>query len=568
MSSLYMQHWFGRLAGFFRRGRQASRPHRRRTRLCIEVLEGRCVPSTVTTLDDAGPGSLRQAIHDTPAGGTVDFQPDLTGTITLTSGELAINKNLTIAGPGADVVTVSGNHASRVFDIAVTFTVSISGLTMDDGFTQEDGGAILNLGTLTVTDCTLSGNFADGGAIGGGGVISNGGTVGRGTLTVAGSTISGNTSSFGGGIDNEGGTLTITDSTLSGNSAGAFGGGIFNTVGRATVTGSTLSGNSAAMFGGGIEIDGGATVSVTDSTLSGNSAGDGGGIDIFSGTLTVTDSALSGNSATVVGGGILNQGLASLTVADSALSGNTAGSSGGGSFSTGRFAVRGLVTMDGDNNQLASGTLMLGAGDTLILAGLGTIDGSLSTAGTLALGDATGPGQLTISGGLTNSGTVLIGPGADLSVGGNYTQTAGATQLDSGQLTATGLVDLEGGALGGTGTVNANVLNNAEVDVGQPGSPGLLTIVGDYTQTAGGVLVVQIGGPNAGADFDQLNVTGQATLDGTLIVNLTGGFVPNSGDGFQVLTFGSGTGVFATVNGDGPLFTPSYDPVDVILVAN
>ena len=264
----------------------------------------------------------------------------------------------------------------------------------------------------------------------------------------------------------------------------------------------------------------------------------------------------------------MSQGLASLTVTDSALGGNTASSSGGGIFSTGRFAVRGLVTIDGDNNQLASGMLMLGAGDTLILAGLGTIDGSLSTAGTLALGDITGPGQLTISGGLTNSGTVLIGPGADLSVGGNYIQTAGATQLDSGQLTAIGLVDLEGGVLGGTGTVNANVLNNAEVDAGQPGSPGLLTILGDYTQTAGGVLVVEIGGPNTGTDFDQINVTGQATLDGTLTVNLTGGFVPNSGDSFQVLTFGSGTGVFATVNGDGPLFAASYDPVDVILVAN
>ena len=103
--------------------------------------------------------------------------------------------------------------------------------------------------------------------------------------------------------------------------------------------------------------------------------------------------------------------------------------------------------------------------------------------------------------------------------------------------------------------------------MGQPGSPGVLTIVGDYTQTASGVLVIEVGGPNAGTDFDQLAVTGQATLDGTLTVNLTGGFVPSSGDSFQVLTFGSGTGVFATIDGDGPLFTPSYDPTDVTLVA-
>src|SRR5262249_39645009 len=119
----------------------------------------------------------------------------------------------------------------------------------------------------------------------------------------------------------------------------------------------------------------------------------------------------------------------------------------------------------------------------------------------------------------------------------------------------------------GTGTVYANVLNNAEVDVGQPGSPGVLTIVGDYTQTAGGVLVVEIVGPIAGTDFDQFAVTGLAALDGTLTVNLTGGFVPSSGDSFQVLTFGSGTGVFATIDGDGPLFTPRYDLMDVTLVA-
>jgi hypothetical protein len=84
----------------------------------------------VTNLLNAGPGSLRQALLDTPAGGTVDFRPGLSGTITLTSAELAISKDLTIAGPGADVVTVSGDHASRVFDTAATFTVSLSGLTI------------------------------------------------------------------------------------------------------------------------------------------------------------------------------------------------------------------------------------------------------------------------------------------------------------------------------------------------------------------------------------------------------------------------------------------------------
>jgi outer membrane autotransporter protein len=115
--------------------------------------------------------------------------------------------------------------------------------------------------------------------------------------------------------------------------------------------------------------------------------------------------------------------------------------------------------------------------------------------------------------------------------------------------------------------VNANFRNNAEVDVGMSGAPGLLTIAGDYTQGAGGVVVVEIAGLTAGSNFDQLAITGQATLDGTLTVRLSG-FVPNSGDSFAILTFSSGTGTFATINGDGGAFTPSYDATDVTLVAN
>src|SRR6516225_4654550 len=83
----------------------------------LEYLEGRWVPTTVTNLLDSGPGSLRQAIIDTPASGTVDFQPGLTGTITLTSGELDLHQSITIQGHGAAALAVSGNNASRVFEV-------------------------------------------------------------------------------------------------------------------------------------------------------------------------------------------------------------------------------------------------------------------------------------------------------------------------------------------------------------------------------------------------------------------------------------------------------------------
>jgi hypothetical protein len=268
--------------------------------LVLESLEGRWVPSTVTNLNDAGAGSLRQAIIDTSAGGTVDFQDGLSGTITLTTGELAINKDLTIAGPGSSVITVSGNHASRVFDIGATFTVDISGLTIaDGGGTAQVGAGIWNAGTLTLTDSTLRGNIASG------------------------------RSAIGGGIYNEGGTVTVTGSTFSGNSAVSQfltgGGGGIGNQGMLTLTDSTFSGNSVSGPGGGGGISNSGTLTVSNSSLSDNSAYRGGGIANF-GTLTVSNSTLSDNSANGgifgEGGGILNSGT--LMSGNTIVAGNTA----------------------------------------------------------------------------------------------------------------------------------------------------------------------------------------------------------------------------------------------------
>src|SRR6516162_9835034 len=128
-----LRHWLNRRAHSSHRGRRWAGPPNRRSCLCLELLEGRCLPSTVTNLSDHDPGSLRDAIATTPAGGTVDFQPGLTGTITLTSGQLGISEDLTIAGPGREVITVSGNNASRVFEVFGGTSVTLSGLTVTSG---------------------------------------------------------------------------------------------------------------------------------------------------------------------------------------------------------------------------------------------------------------------------------------------------------------------------------------------------------------------------------------------------------------------------------------------------
>jgi hypothetical protein len=164
----------------------------------LQILEGRTVPSTLTVLNnlDSGAGSLRAAIAHAKSGDTVVFAPGLNGqTITLTSGELAINNSLDIEGPGAGLLAVSGNDTFRVFDIVSQgLTVTIAGLTVTHGLAPagksdsggDGGGAVLNGGsTLTIADDVLANNEA----MTHGGAITNGA---YGVLTVMDSLFTGN----------------------------------------------------------------------------------------------------------------------------------------------------------------------------------------------------------------------------------------------------------------------------------------------------------------------------------------------------------------------------------------
>ena len=317
--------------------KRRARPAQRSFRPGFECLEGRRMLSTLTVLNnlDSGAGSLRAEIAAAHNNDTIVFAPSLDGqTITLTSGELLINHNVTIAGPGAGELTVSGNHASRVFEVAKgAKSVTLSGLTISNGQAAVAGG-ILNHGTLTLSGSTLSDNSAAGSIyVAGSGV--GGGIDNDGTLTVSGSLLSGNFASLGGGGIANDGTLTVSNSTLSGNTANNDGGGI-NNGGKATISGSTLSGNVTLINGGGI-INGG-TLTVSNSTLSGNSASESGGGIYNIGTLTVSGSTLSGNSAVYEGGGILTArgfGGNTATISNSTLSGNSAAYEGGGIYATG-----------------------------------------------------------------------------------------------------------------------------------------------------------------------------------------------------------------------------------------
>jgi len=279
---------------------------------------------TVTNALDNGKGSLRYEIAQAeklPANknAIIEFAPSLDGqTITLTSGELDITTGLTIQGPGAGQLTISGGKNSRVFDVNASAPVVLSGLTISGGTGvasallvnpyDGDGGGILNLSTLTLSGCVVSGNSVNGL---GSPALFGGGIYNAGTLTLTGCTISNNYAGwgspfiesgegYGGGIYNAG-TLTVSTSTLSGNVAyNGYGGGIYN-AGTLTVTGSTVSANFATDGGGGIGISNAGTLTVSASTFDGNVAAGtegsafGGGI-YNAGTLTVSNSHFIGNA--------------------------------------------------------------------------------------------------------------------------------------------------------------------------------------------------------------------------------------------------------------------------------
>jgi predicted outer membrane repeat protein len=327
------------------RGHGSAR-RRARARPRLELLESRQVLSTLTVTSIAdgglpGDGTLRGEIAAAQPGDTIVFDPSLdTQTLTLTGGQLLINQSLTIQGPGADQLTVSGGGVSGVFQVAQgTNPVTVSGLTIcKDALagTGSYGGAIDNFGTLTVSGCTLTGNSA----------------------------------TFGGAIENEtGGTLTVSGCTISGNQA-VYGGGIFNN-GTASIVNTTVSGNYSGAGGG---IDSGGPLSISGCTITGNRAASGGGIYTFGipGTASIVNTTVSNNVAYAgdnngEGGGIESEGGSYLTLQGCTFAGNGAGDYGGaiyvndagfkitGCTFTGNQAGQGLFGVGGNAIYIHSG---------------------------------------------------------------------------------------------------------------------------------------------------------------------------------------------------------------------
>ncbi len=488
----------------------------------LEALEDRTVLSTLTVLNnaDSGPGSLRATIAAASNGDTIVFADSLKNkTITLTSGQLAVSKSLDIEGLGAKHLAISGNHASRVFDMSGSASVTIAGLTITDGLATMGGGILNEAGaSVSISKCTLTDNTALGNASGGG---------------------------FGGAIeDNSSGALTVTNSTFDTNKAIAvgpntppippgvifarggaidLGGPTFDSTGPATISDSTFTGNQAlggspgGNAGGGAlsnsSLFGGATMTVTGCTLSGNAAigaaggdgvinfslGQGGGINSFANSI-VRNSTLTGNLAfgaplapgvapsqnsstgsESVGGGIFHA-VGTLMVADSVLTGNQAVGGAGAAGSAGSVGGGGGITVFGLSSgsvigcTLADNVARGGAGGSGAVGGAGVAGGielefgsSLTVSNTTlthnqAIGGAGGSGA---KGGDGVGGGIEVGTAVIFGFTDNSSLTLSGSTLEKNEAL---------GGAGGSGSNGGNALGGGLAVLGSPGSSNSASI--------------------------------------------------------------------------------------------
>ncbi len=328
------------------------------------------IVSYTTTVNCNAGGNLQTAISNAPPGSTLIVHGTCTGNFT-------IGENLTLQGSG----TLRGNGSSGPVLTNTGGTVSVNNLTIKNGDNTSGnpgnyGGGILNYGTLTLTNSTVSGDTAYYGL--GGGIYSGygttltltnstvsgntayegGGILAEGTTTLINSTVSGNTADYGGGVANLPGAVTLTNSTVSGNTANE-GGGIING-GTVTLTNSSINNNTATSDdGGGIWNDGTITQPTTDRggvSINGNtSGGNGGGIYNNGGTVNLPNAAVNRNSA-VNGGGVYNDVLngtlvGALIVSHTSINRNTASGDGGGIYNNG--GTVGLTTSVSVNSNTA-----------------------------------------------------------------------------------------------------------------------------------------------------------------------------------------------------------------------
>lgn len=257
-------------------------------------------PDTVVINNaDAGPGSLREIIAAACPDQTVTFANAVFG-ILLATGEIFIDKNLTILGTDPINQAIDAQGGGRVFNV-IAGNVTITGLQLTNGdVVGGDGGNILNAANLTLNNMLVTGGNGD-----------NGGNIANtGTVTINGGNITGGTSvGFGGNIYNNGGTVTIVGGIVQGGNSGTNGGGISSS-GLLDLTNTLITNNVANVAGGGIAGLPGAVTLINGGEISFNQAvtGGGGGIAMNLANVNLTNVSVLSNTALGSGGMVTNAG--------------------------------------------------------------------------------------------------------------------------------------------------------------------------------------------------------------------------------------------------------------------
>jgi hypothetical protein len=506
------------------------------------------------------------------AGVTLAFAPGVTvnagasgailegpGTLLWTGGQLidsaqgdVDNNQPSLTWASNLVVHLTG---SALKDFAGAYVISAAPVTWDAGPLGLDGHSYFtNDGTFTA-----AGDFGINPAtIGAASTFENHGTLvkssGTGTLTVNNVTVLNY------------GTIDAASGTIS----------LFTTSGTADVleAGSTLKGSIVATcevsLAGTSTVAAGATLELADDGMGDQAILDGSGTLGGPGTVKIHGASIvasSGGAITFASGGQVvlaaNATTTRLTVDNPPSAMTFAGTT---SWTGGNLEIwDGTVVNSGAWTTTAGATLTNNGGGSLF-SNTGAFTASPGASATLEL---LAP--------FSNAGAMVFASGTTHFGNSGYVQTAGTTTLAGGGATTQDLntltdynaFDIQGGTLGGAGTVDAPVTCEGTLAPGTSSAAGTLTVTKTYVQSSTGTLAVNLGGTQAGAEFDVLAVSGDVTLDGKLTVGLLGSYEPAVGDTYKILRSASAnpvTGTFVTVNMPaGVTLTATYDPNDVTL---
>ena len=547
---------------------------------------------------------------------------DAGGTLTLSSGTLTIASDSTLDGDltlsggtltGAGNVTLNGiftwnagtliGAGSTTVSALGEFQIGTNNAKTLDGYSLINNSNNINNQWVGATGYATT--FNNGATLTNNGLldivttntitITDGGTginqfINTGTLTRNGvGTFTINTP-----FNNNGGTVDAQAGVLSLNGGGASTGGQFN--GSGTTGTLRFGGGTHTLNGGGFGGDatGLIDISAGSLTVTGTTTGATGTVQVsssgtlnFDGTSTLNNLTIDGNSATFGGSGALTANGIFTWNAGTLIGAGSTTVSALGEFQIGTNNAK---TLDGYslinnsnniNNQWVgatgyattfnngatltnNGLLDIVTTNTITITDGGTGINQFINTGTLT---RNGVGTFTINTPFNNNGGTVDAQAGSISFGSTYTQSSGSTFLSGGAITL-GTLNLNGGTLGGAGSLTGNVLNNGGIiQPGGSGAIGTLNITGNFTNTTGIVEIeIQTGNSNPALGiYDILAISGSAAFDGGSIDLISDGYASTAGDQFEPVTYATLTSSATTVNPIGAdTITPTFNPTTAL----